>query len=237
MLAAVRLRNPIQIAVALLLLVSCMDDNSVAKDKMPKPSKARPEGFADVDTGARPQLKESPEPTVGDAGPAPRKNARPALTEAEVKALGLTLPKFEGELVLKALSPIAHSRVATMTICISKPLTAATSQVVREYRKKSWESIRVTTPPNDKKRRRLSANAERYRMTATAQGGATIGCSSPETHTKISMRFQQRIPTPVNKPAYKLDTPLPKKRALPRRDPDAVRRAPSSESPPQVPQD
>ncbi len=204
---------------------------------MPVPTKARPEGFPDVDTGARPQLKELPKAEVLDGGPAPSTKARPALTASEVVALGQTLPTLRGELVLKALAVVPHSRVATMTICIPLPLEEATAQAAKGYRDNSWEAVRITTPPKYLERRRLSANSERYRMTATAQGGDTIGCPAADTHTKISLRFQERTPAPAATPSYKLETQVPTKKVTPRQGEAAALRAPSDESPPPAPRD
>ncbi|MCP4447424.1 MAG: hypothetical protein GY811_19095 [Myxococcales bacterium] len=231
---AVRLRDHFWVAVVLLSVGSCKDDNSLAEDNMPTPTKARPEGFADIDTGARPNVPAKRKKSTTDAG-VPKSQARPALSVTEITALGDSLPKLEGELVVKALAVVSKSRVATLTVCLSKPLTKATSQVVRAYRDNGWEDIRVTTPPIDKERKRLSANSVRYRMTATVEGGATIGCPTPEPHSKVAMRFQERTPPPTVQ--HKTKMMVPKKKALHRPDPASVRRAPNDESRPPAPQD
>lgn len=202
---------------------------------MPIPTRERPEGFAEVDTGARPQLLET-EPSE-DAGPEPTPITRPALSVAELDVLRKSLPAFENELILEDLEATPRSRVATMSICIAKPLTQATSFVVNELRDGGWEALRVTTPSNQSDGRRLSANSERFRLTATAEGGTSVGCPKPETHTKISMRFAERAPAPLKSSTYELDTRVPTKTLRPQRDEAARRREPSSESLPPSPRD
>jgi hypothetical protein len=265
-----RIRELSRLTVALCTLCSisgCKDDNSFARDKMPVPTKARPIGYDDVDTGVRPVLEED-----GSKEAEPAKAAKidpkkpPAFTEADIKELRDRLPVLEGELVLEALGVVANSRVATLTVCLHKPLTAATSQVISAY-KKTWQDIRVTTPPNNKKHRRLSANDKRFRMTAAIVGGSTIGCPAPETHTKVSFRFQERSAPALPNSALKLeaiapvkdaagkdapqkDAPAgrapvkeapakdtPMKKAAPEWEPAAARRGRGNVSPPPAPQD
>ena len=260
-----RIRELSRLTVALCILAAmagCKDDNSFASDKMPVPTKARPTGYDDVDTGVRPVLQDdgSKEAEAAKAAKVDLKKP-PAFSDADVKELRDRLPVLEGELVLEALGVVAHSRVATLTVCLHKPLTAATSQVIGAY-KKTWQDIKVTTPPNNKKHRRLSANDKRFRMTAAVVGGSTIGCPAPETHTKVSFRFQERTPPGLPSSALKLegiapmhdaavkeapvkDAPMkkarmkntPMKKAVPEWDPAAARRGRGSVSPPPAPQD
>ncbi len=238
-MVAERIRGLTKLTIALLVLsrgTGCKDDNSFAKGKMPVPSKARPDGFEEVDTGVRPVVE-----TDEKAGESPKKTPppspkRPAFTDADMKELRASLPTLEGELVLEALSVVAHSRVATLTICLNKPLTEATSQVIRAY-KETWQDIKVSTPPKNNKHRRLSANGKRFRMTAGAVGGSTIGCPNPETHTKVSFRFQERTPPGLPSSALKLDEIAPMKKGLPVKDPAVGRPAQGTESPPPAPQD
>jgi hypothetical protein len=228
----------LKLTVALYLLsgmTGCKDDNSFAADKMPVPTKARPSGYEDVDTGVRPIL-DSVAPGSKPKPPAVDAPKQPAFTDADIKELRASLPKLEGELVLEALGVVAKSRAASLTVCLGKPLTEATSQVIQAY-KETWNDIEVSTPPKNNKHRRLSANGKRFRMTATAVGGTTIGCPSPKTHTKVSFRFQERTPAGLPSTALKLDTAASMKKALSPRDPAAARRARGSESPPPAPQD
>lgn len=269
MIPSHRIRELSRLTVALCTLsamAGCKDDNSFASDKMPVPTKARPTGYDDVDTGVRPVLQDDGSKEAKPAKAAKADPKKPAFTDADIKELRDRLPALEGELVLEALGVVAHSRAATLTVCLHKPLTAATSQVIRAY-KETWQDIKVTTPPNNKKQRRLSANDKRFRMTAAVVGGSTIGCPAPETHTKVSFRFQERTPPGLPSSALKLegiaplhdatakkspvkeatakDAPVkkapvknaPMKKAAPEWDPAAARRGRGSVSPPPAPRD
>lgn len=198
MAVAERVGGLFKLTVALCALsgaAGCKDENSFAADKMPVPTKARPVGFEDIDTGVRPVIDSEAEPSTEPKSPSIDLKVS-AFSDADIDELRTAIPKLEGELILDGLSVLENSSGAALTICLNKPLTQATAQVARAY-KKAWRDVVIRNPGPDKKRRRLSANGVRFRMTAVASGGATIGCPAPETHTKVVFTFQERTPAPT----------------------------------------
>ncbi len=228
------------IAAALLAVAACRDDNDVSLESMPVLTKARPHGFEDIDTGERPKfdIEEAKNAkTEQDAKKAAKASSKkPGFSGQELKELRSLLPELADSLVLKALAGVPHSRIATLTVCLAKPLSKATSQLVRAYRTAKWSDIDLVTQSTaaarkNQKQKQLSANAPRFRMTATIVGGSTIGCPNEKTHSKVSFRFQERqpaVPLPTLKADFARD-PRPKKKALKPQVPVVGRPAPSIE--------
>ncbi len=181
------------LSAVIALGIGCKDDNGVSADSMPVPTKSRPPGFEDVDTGKRPNIDDSKKNTKPKK-PSHSAHKKPGFSSAELKGLRELLPKLSSALVLDDLTTVRNARVATMSVCLPLPLTKASSRLVRAFREAAWTDIELSKPTKNATQRQFSANTKTYRLTASLIGGTTIGCPKPETHTKVAFRMQERQP-------------------------------------------
>ncbi len=191
--------------LSVLLSLSCKEPRDLRGEPMQAPSKDTPTGF-DVDTAKRPQFTQDAGPISTDALLSKRKN-HPAFSAKEVAQLATTLPKLENARTLKDLVGVPRSRVAVQTICINEPLGRATTQLVRAYQSKKWSDV-VIGRGASKTRKTITANSQHFRMTATVAGDEANVCAETAAHSKVTLRFQERV-SGVAKPKGSTQPKLP----------------------------
>ncbi len=176
------------LALSVILGSACKESRDV-REHMPEPSKAPPAGF-DVDTARRPEFsKDAGAPSSDARSPTPKKTL--AFSENEIAQLAGRLPTMSAR-TLKKLAGVSRSRVAVQTICMEEPLGQATTLLVRGFRSKKWQDVLVGTSAS-KTRRTMTANSPRFRVTATISVEEKNVCSETATHSKVILRFQERV--------------------------------------------
>lgn len=171
-------------------LLSCKE-RPRQTDDMPVPTKSRPDGHS-VDL-ARPQG----DPAVvsrkpGVDGPAP---GRAAMTDVDLEQIREVLPALEDLSVVEGLANVPHGRLARLTLCPRKTsLDALTADLVSRFRKAGWKDVTTNKPPHDSRRRSITANRSRFRMTGSIHTGNFTDCHQDQHGTRVSISISERAP-------------------------------------------